>query len=150
MLRLHGIVGDRQDRTLHRKLHHLEHHDAIEFLFVAEPDLGRRRLRAVTDRGTECAISLERDNTLFDGAVLLIDDSRAIVVKAGAPTELRLRPRDLDGAVRIGFMAGHLHWRVRFDGSDLCVVVDGALSDYTARIAPFLDDGSVMVVVDAS
>ncbi|WP_181702435.1 urease accessory protein UreE [Chthonobacter albigriseus] len=150
MLRLHGIVGDRRDHALHHRLHHLEHHDAIEFLFVPEADLGRRRLRALTDRGTECAVSLDRDDALYDGAVLFIDDDRAVVVRAGAPRELRLRPQGTEGALKLGFLAGHLHWRVRFEGTDLCVVLDGAAADYTARIAPLLDDGIVTVVGNAN
>jgi len=146
MLRLHGIVGDRGDPALADRLHDLAHAGAVEYLFVAEADLGRGRLRAVTDRGTDCAVSLERGEKLFDGAVLALDGTRAVVVRAGAPRELRLVARDDAAALRLGFMAGHLHWRVRFDGADLVVLLDGPAADYTARIAGLIDEGAVTVV----
>jgi len=139
MLRLHGIVGDRRDPALAERLHALAHADAVEYLFVAEADLGRGRLRAVTDRGTDCAVSLERGETLYDGAVLALEADRAVVVRAGAPRLLRLSARDDAAALRLGFMAGHLHWRVR---------LDGPAADYTARIAALIDEGAVSVAAD--
>ena len=36
--------------------------------------MSRRRLRVTTDKGNECAIALSRQEKLFDGAVLLLDD----------------------------------------------------------------------------
>ncbi|BBE74876.1 urease accessory protein UreE [Oharaeibacter diazotrophicus] len=150
MLRLHGIVGDRRDPALADRLHDLAHADAVEYLFVAEADLGRGRLRAVTDRGTDCAVSLERGETLYDGAVLALGADRAVVVRAGAPRLLRLSARDDAAALRLGFMAGHLHWRVRFDGADLVVLLDGPAADYTARISALIDEGAVSVAADDS
>jgi len=148
MLRLHGIVGDRRDPAFADRLHDLAHADAVEYLFVAEADLGRGRLRAVTDRGTDCAVSLERGETLYDGAVLALDADLAVVVRAGAPRLLRLSARDDAAALRLGFMAGHLHWRVRFDGAALVVLLDGPAADYTARIAALIDEGAVSVAAD--
>lgn len=116
MQRLHGIIGDRRDPEIARLLHQVEHEGGVEILHVPEADLARGRLRAATDRGTDCALSLDRDERLFDGAVLLLDRNRAIVVRAGAPQTLRFRAADRAAALRLGFMAGHLHWRVRFEG----------------------------------
>lgn len=146
MLRLHGILGTRTDPLLAQRLHRHEHAGTLECLFVAEADLSRRRLRQPTDRGTDCAISLSREESLFDGAVLCLDEQRAVVVRAGEPHELWLMPRDMDAAVKLGWHAGNLHWRVRFDSGLLVVVMDGPRDDYLARLAPLLGDGSVKVV----
>jgi urease accessory protein len=149
VLRLHGVIGQETDDHLRGRLHHLAHHDAVERLFVPEGDLGRRRFRLATDKGTDCAVSLDRDEVLRDGALLFIDAERAIVVRVGAPQPWRLHATTREAALRLGFSAGHLHWRVRFDGDDLIVLLDGPKADYAARIATLIADGSVEPVDDA-
>src|SRR5689334_13537041 len=112
MLRLHGIIGCVSDISIARRLHTLEHRDAVEILYVPDADAGRHRLRLITDRGTDCALSLERGETLTDGAVVLIEPERAIVVRIGAPKTLTLRPDGIEAALQLGWNAGNLHWRV--------------------------------------
>jgi hypothetical protein len=41
MLRLHGIIGYVSDASIARRLHTLEHRDAVEILYVADADAGR-------------------------------------------------------------------------------------------------------------
>jgi urease accessory protein len=149
MLRLHGVIGQETDIHLRAQLHDLEHHDAIERLFIPEPELGRRRFRLTTDKGTDCAVSLDRTETLCDGALLFLDHQRAVVVRIGAPKTWRLRARTQQAALRLAWSAGHLHWRVMFDGDDLIVLLDGAVADYAARIAALISEGSVEQVDDS-
>ncbi len=145
MLRVENLVGARTDPGLHEQLHHLEHHGAVEVVKVATVDLDRRRLLARTEKGEEVAITLPRDQKLFDGAVLLLDESRAIVVRAGEQRWLRLSPHSASDALELGYHAGNLHWRVRFDGDDLLVSLDGPAATYVARIEPMIDGGRVAV-----
>ena len=143
VLRLEGIIGSERDAVLSGKLHRLRHMGSVEYLFVRDTDMGRRRLRLNTDRGTDCGISLSRHETLEDGAVLLLDDERAIVVRAGTVQTLRLRPRTSEAALRLGWNAGNLHWKVKFDSGDLIVLVDGTREEYLARVAPLISEGLV-------
>jgi urease accessory protein len=143
MLRLHGAIGRESDDRFRTELHHLAHHDAIERLFVPEAELGRRRFRLSTDKGTDCAVSLDRDEVLADGTLLFLDQNRAVVVRVGAPKILRLRPATKEAALSLGWSAGHLHWRVRFEDGDLVVLLDGPIADYRVRIASLIKDGSV-------
>jgi len=146
MLRLHGLVGHRDQPDLAARLHALEHHGAIETLYIPVADIARRRLRLSTDRGTDCAISLDAHETLGDGAVLFLDATRAIVARVGAEQTLRLRPANAEAALRLGWHAGNLHWRVRFEQDVLVVLLDSPVSDYRARLAPLLADGQVAVL----
>ena len=57
---------------------------------------------------------------------------------------LRLRPRDAASALELGYNAGNLHWRVRFDDGDLLVALEGPKEDYLARIEPLLAAGRVI------
>jgi urease accessory protein len=115
----------------------------VEFLAMTEADVGRRRLRLVTDQGTDCAISVDHPEELSDGAVLLLEADRAIVVRVGAPKLWRLRARDRAAAMQLGWHAGNLHWRVRFDGDALLVLLDGPLAEYRARLRTLLDSNQV-------
>jgi hypothetical protein len=46
--------------------------------------------RATSDAGTDYAIVLPRDSALADGAVLLLESDRGVVVCAGAPRTITL------------------------------------------------------------
>lgn len=143
MLRLHGIIGTAGDATYASLIHELEHKDGIELLFVPPSDAGRKRFRLVTDRGTDCAVSLDRDEDLVDGALLFLDPDRAIIARFGEQEIWRLRPVDQAAALKLGWNAGNLHWRVRFEGDVLHVLLDGPLHTYRARILPLLESGEV-------
>lgn len=134
MLHIDSVVGDRAEPGLHRRLHHLEHHGAVETVTIASADMARRRLRLTTPKGEELAIALPREQKLFDGAVLLIDDDRAIVVRAEVERWLRLQPTSIADAVELGYHAGNLHWRVRFEGECLLVALEGPAEAYFARL----------------
>ena len=124
MLRLAGVIGHRDDPAMAGHLHELGHGDRIEYLILPPGESERRRLRWATDKGTDCAISLARDERLA----------------------WRVRPRDPEAALLLGWHAGHLHWRVRFDGRDLVVLLDGPEADYRDRIATLIDAGAVSIV----
>ena len=143
MLRLHGVIAHQDDPAIRRRLHALAHANAIEYVFVSEAEAGRRRFRLITDRGTDCAISLDRSENLLNGAVLLLEPDRAIVVRLGEAKIWRLHPANQQAALQLGWHAGNLHWRVRFEATDLLVLLDGPLEDYRARIQPMITTGQV-------
>ncbi|MGJ4918920.1 urease accessory protein UreE [Bradyrhizobium sp. SZCCHNR3003] len=144
MLRLHGILGRASDKAYAGRIHALEHRGGIELLFVPPEDAGRKRFRLITDRGTDCAVSLDRDEELVDGALLHLDSDRAIIARFGEQHVLRLKARDEASALKLGWHAGNLHWRVRFEGDSLVVLLDAPIETYRARIKPLLDAGEVV------
>lgn len=141
MLTLNTILGLVTDEGLHALLHRLEHRGAMETITLDRRDMQRHRIRVTTDKGTECAIALARDVTLEDGAVLLADDDRAIVVRAAEQRWLRLVPRDAAAALELGYHAGNMHWRVHFQESVLAIALEGPEASYLARLEAFLGDG---------
>ena len=148
MLRLHGIIGKADDPAYAGLVHELEHANGIELLFVPPSDAGRKRFRYATDRGTDCAVSLDRDEELVDGALLYLDPQRAIIARFGEQEVWRLRPADQDAALKLGWNAGNLHWRVRFQGDVLHLLLDAPLHTYRARILPLLESGEVEELAD--
>ena len=134
------ILGFASEPELAERLHALDHAGRVEILPLEQQDVHRRRLRATTDRGTECLIALPRDRALGDGAVLVLEDERAIVVRLAEERWLALVPRDAVAALELGYFAGNLHWRVRFEASRLLIALEGPEEDYLTRLAPFFED----------
>lgn len=138
-----AILGDAADFA--GVLHRLEHAHAVDVLRLPRADLARRRLRAQTEGGRTVAVALPRDTPLFDGAVLELTDRGALLVRVEAESWLRLRPADAAAALALGYHCGNLHWRVRFDGADLLVALEGPERRYLDRLDPLMADGRVTV-----
>ncbi len=145
MLLVSSIVGHHGDAVLHDILHQLEHDGLVDFVSLSADDASRHRLRVVSDGGVDLAISLDRDETLRDGSVLVLEPGRAIVVRLGSTDWCRLTPRDSAAALELGHRAGHLHWRVRFDGDVLLVAADSGRPALLARITDLVDSGRVAI-----
>ena len=60
----------------------------------------------------------------------------------------RLRPAHPAAALKLGWHAGNLHWRVHFDGEDLIILLDRPLAEYRARIAALLHEGDIAEFAD--
>jgi urease accessory protein len=143
MITITGILGTASDPSLADRLHHLEHHDRVETLVVGDEDTSRRRLRGKTDKGTDVAIALERSGELVDGAVLLLEATRAIVLRKAEQRWLRITPRDADAALEAGYCAGNQHWKVRFEPGALLVAMQGPAEHYVQRLEHLLRSGRI-------
>lgn len=144
MLLIDRVLGSRLEPALSEQIHELEHRQAVDLLKIAAGDTARRRLRATTTEGAELAIALPRDQQLFDGAVLLLEPDRAIVVRVAEERWLRLQPRGIADAIELGYHAGNLHWRVRFDGEALLVALEAPLDDYLVRLGMLVAERRVI------
>ncbi len=141
MLKLENIVGAATDAHIADRLHDLGHADRVEYLTLSQEDTHRHRLRATTDAGTECAVVLGRSEHLYNGAVLMLTDDKAVVVKMRDTEWLTLAPRDAAAALELGYFAGNMHWAVRFEGAWLRIALQGPVERYLERLEPYLDDG---------
>jgi urease accessory protein len=147
MLRIDRVLGSRLETAFAEEIHRLEHRGSVDLVNIPVADLARRRLLATTRGGEELAIALPRHERLFDGAVLLIDRERAIVVRAATERWMRLQPRSIGDAIELGYHAGNLHWRVRFQGEVLFVALEGRPEDYTARLGEMISTSRVGVSI---
>ncbi|MEI7969580.1 MAG: urease accessory protein UreE [Betaproteobacteria bacterium] len=148
MLRLTQVLGNASDERFGEALHRLEHGGCLEVLALRRADIARKRLHAFTDRGTEVGVMLDRSEQLSNGAVLMLQEDRAIVVRLDEPQWLALHPRDAAAALELGYFCGNMHWKVRFVGDYLHVSMEGPRPDYLHRLHHLLADGRVGVVGD--
>lgn len=146
-LRVSHVLGSWLDPAFHDRIHALEHRDAVDVVVVHQVDLARRRFLAKSRGGVELAIALPREERLFDGAILLLEAERAIIVRSEAERWLRLEPSSTADAIELGYHAGNLHWRVRFDGDVLLVPLEGRPEDYAARLEDLISSGRVKMSI---
>lgn len=142
-MRVTGLVGVASDENLGERLHSLAHAGRVEYVILSRADMGRHRLRVTSDKGTECAIALPRSEKLTNGTVLLLEAERAIVVRMQEEEWLDIVAADDAAALELGYLAGNMHWRVRFDGPVLKIALEGPEASYLARLAPLLNSGRV-------
>ncbi|MBN9250945.1 MAG: urease accessory protein UreE [Mesorhizobium sp.] len=143
MLRLNAIVGLSADREIAAQLHLLDHEGRIEFILLDTVEIARRRISVTTDRGTECRIELPRTQRLVDGAVLLLEDKRALVVKAEPERWLIFDAADAAAGLELGYCAGNMHWPVRFLGNRLYVIGELGSGYVLDRLQHILHRGTV-------
>ena len=149
MLRINRIIGSRLDQAFQDRLHRLERRNAVDEVELSVDDLERRQLATRTRRGQEVVIALPHHQHLFDGAVLLLEESQAIVVRTAGQRWLRLEPRSIGDAVELGYHIGHLGWPVRFEGEVLFVKVQGRPENYMVRLGDLIWSRRVgMSVID--
>ena len=147
MLRIDRVLGSRSERAFAERIH------AWNIAVRSNCSMSRWRIWRGAgcwrrrSAGEELAIALPRDQKLFDGAVLLIDGERAIVVRAATERWLRLEPRSIGDAIELGYHAGNLHWRVRFEGEILFVALEGRPEDYVARLQELISSRRVVFSV---
>jgi urease accessory protein len=146
MLRLTDIVGNASDPDIADRLHHIEHDGGIERVRLSRNDLARRRQRLVTDRGTELALLLDRGAQLENGSVLLLEPGRAVLVMLDEPQWLVLRAAHAAGALEIGYFAGNMHWKVRFEADCLWIALEGPREGYLKRMTHLLARGDATVL----
>lgn len=146
MIKIDHIVGMATEPAIAEALHQLEHRRAVEYVTLSPADTQRHRLRVLTDRGTECAIAVPRTQHLANGAVLLLEAGRAIVVRMNEVEWLTLAARDRPAALELGYFAGNMHWKVEFDGERLRIALQGPAETYLERMSHLLRDGRVVRV----
>ena len=149
MLKLEKIIGAATDPSIADRLHHLGHNGKVEYLSLSSEDTQRHRMRVSTDTGTECAVVLDRAQQLFNGAVLMLSDERAVVVRMRDTEWLTLAPRDTACALELGYFAGNMHWAVRFEGAWLRIALQGPADRYLERLQPFIADGRARQIGNA-
>ncbi|MYZ49438.1 urease accessory protein UreE [Propylenella binzhouense] len=150
MLLIERVLGSRLDPAISAKLHELEHQGLVDEVNLATADLARRRMRVTSRAGRDVAIQLSRAEHLFDGAVLHLDAEGAILVRVAEERWLRLTPRSIADAVALGYHAGNLHWRVRFEGEALLVGLEAPVDDYLERLGDLVTERRVIPAVVAS
>ncbi|HVZ03925.1 urease accessory protein UreE [Hyphomicrobium sp.] len=140
------IVGSVTDEHIAERLHRIDHEGGVEVLSMA--DTLRRRWRGKTDRGTDVVIALNANDELEDGAILLLEPTRAIVLRTSAQRWIRVRIRDVDAAAEVGYCIGNQHWRVRFEPGEIQIAVEGTAKEYIEKLNSIRHRSALEIISD--
>jgi urease accessory protein len=146
-LKIHHVLGSRLESSFSERIHRLELHNAVDEVGLAASAFEQRELRVTTRGGAELVIALPSHEKLFDGAILLLDDNHAIVVREAGQRRLRLQPRSISDAVELGYQIGNLGWPVRFEGDVLFVAMQGRAENYVVRLGELIWSRRVAISV---
>lgn len=146
MLTYTRILGSASHHDHAEQLHDLEHQGRVDYILLSSDDIQRRRLKVTTGQGHECGIALARDQQLFGGAILSLNEEYALVVRCSDVQWLRCLPADVAAALELGYFAGNMHWSVRFAGQVLEIEIKGRLADYQDRLQPMLNNQRIRIL----
>ena len=99
--------------------------DTLDFIDIPWVDAGKRRLRRCTSGGLDFAISMEHDQYLFHGAILLDDEDHTVVVRRPEERALiiELGKNSVQEAALIGHAFGNQHIPIEVDSCSILVPV---------------------------
>jgi urease accessory protein len=146
--RIENIIGTIDSPAIADQLHHLAHAGMVEYILLSRGDLARHRLRVKSSAGNEYGIALPRSQHLSNGAVLVLEADKAVVVRLEEEQWLVLEPSDVPAALELGYQAGNMHWRVRFDAGRLRIAVEGDEKSYLARLEFLIGDRVKIIDVE--
>ena len=113
MTRVDCILGNENSPEWKNKLPGLR----VDTLDLSQWDAQKTRLRKTTNTGEEVVISLDRDNFLRNGDVLLCDETRAVICRIHLCEVMivRLHPEAdpvtlMERCVNLGHALGNQHW----------------------------------------
>lgn len=146
MIQINQVLGHSHDSNLSSQIHDLLHDNKVEYIILDHANLQRRRFRAQTDQGTDCAVTISRDNKLSNGAVLLLEKDRAIIVKMAEDQWLSLLPKNISSAIELGYFAGNMHWRVKFENEHLNIALESPKELYLDRLKDFFNQNKITLI----
>ena len=73
----------------------------------------------------------------------MLEDDRAIVVKMAEDRWLSLKPKDVSTAIELGYFAGNMHWRVKFEKERLDIALESPEEIYLDRLKDFFNKNKI-------
>ncbi|MEM1073398.1 MAG: urease accessory protein UreE [Pseudomonadota bacterium] len=129
-----NILGRTYDPDIRERLHDLSHRGKVEVIEISPEDAARRRMHMTAQSGRAYRLALPRDQRLEHGAVLHLSTEDAVVVHLSDGPKLRLTPKDLGSALRLGYHCGNLHWGADFGDGSIDIPLDGPEDTYRRRL----------------
>lgn len=121
------IIGNVNfDKDIRSKFEDMSKNDRVEIVNVTRLESERIRMRKVSDRGTELALTLPHGSHLIDGDIIFLTDEKIIVIKRTVEDVLVVSlhkdiPQDriLDVAIKLGHKIGNMHRPIKIIGEQI-------------------------------
>lgn len=117
-MKVEKIIGNIKDVEIQKQL---------EWVELEWEELNKRILRKKTDKGTDIAISLAKDESLHDGDILYENDNIQIVVRTKLEDVFVVSPKTMKEMGKAAFEIGNRHTPCLIEGNEIIVRYDHTL-----------------------
>ena len=128
------ILGNESDELFSEKLHQLSHRSLVDYIEIKPEDSFRRRMRMVSIDGREYKLAIPRSQKIENGSILWLSEDFAVVIRILNGPKLRVIPKNMTSAVRLGYHCGNLHWKTNFIQGGIEIILSGESQNYYDRL----------------
>ena len=128
------ILGNESDELFSEKIHHLSHKSLVDYIEIKPEDSFRRRMRMVSIGGREYKLAIPRSQKIENGSILWLSEESAVVIRILNGPKIRVIPKNISSAVRLGYHCGNLHWKTNFFQDGIDIILSGESQNYFDRL----------------
>jgi urease accessory protein len=128
------ILGNESDELFSEKIHHLSHKSLVDYIEIKPEDSFRRRMRMVSVNGREYKLAIPRSQKIENGSILWLSEESAVVIRILNGPKIRVIPKNISSAVRLGYHCGNLHWKTNFFQDGIDIILSGESQNYLDRL----------------
>jgi urease accessory protein len=128
------ILGNESDELFSEKIHHLSHKSLVDYIEIKPEDSFRRRMRMVSVNGREYKLAIPRSQKIENGSILWLSEESAVVIRILNGPKIRVIPKNISSAVRLGYHCGNLHWKTNFFQDGIDIILSGESQNYFDRL----------------
>ncbi len=117
MINIDKIIGNiNSDEQLKEKYHDMLKSDQVEKIEMTRLECERARIRKVSDKGTDLAITIAPSSRIHDGDIVLLTDEKMIIVKRASENVATISIKHnmsydqlFETAIKLGHTIGNMH-----------------------------------------
>lgn len=132
MIHINKILGNiNSDSDLYEKYQDMLKKDKVEKIELSRLQADRTRIRKVSDKGTDLALTLNPGSHIYDGDVVLLTEERIIIAKRGSENVAIVSlnkdistEQILETAIKLGHIIGNMHRPIRVVNNKVCFPIE--------------------------
>lgn len=132
MIHINKILGNiNSDSDLYEKYQDMLKKDKVEKIELSRLQADRTRIRKVSDKGTDLALTLNPGSHIYDGDVVLLTEERIIIAKRGSENVAIVSLNNdisteqiLETAIKLGHIIGNMHRPIRVVNNKVCFPIE--------------------------
>ena len=121
MIHINKIIGNiNSDSDLHERYQTMMKNDKVEKIQISRLEADRTRVRKLSNKGTDLALTMEPSSHINDGDVVLLTEQKMIIAKRESENVVIISLNDdissqqiLEIAIKLGHIIGNMHRPIR-------------------------------------
>jgi urease accessory protein len=121
MIHINKIIGNiNSDSDLHERYQTMMKNDKVEKIQISRLEADRTRIRKLSNKGTDLALTMEPSSHINDGDVVLLTEEKMIIAKRESENVVVISLNNdissqqiLELAIKLGHIIGNMHRPIR-------------------------------------